>query len=76
MQQEEFETQRDFRNKFPSKLYICSRCSSLTTDPIICTSCENQSNNFLYEDNAYKYTIKETGTTVQIFRPIELEKEN
>ncbi len=73
MQQEEFETVREFKQRFPSKLYVCSRCGNLTTDPFICTSCSNQSNGFLYTDT-YIYTIKETGETAQIFRPIELEK--
>lgn len=74
MQIEEFETQRDFNMKFPSKLYICSRCSMITLNPYNCTNCNNQSNGFLFTENTYKYTIKETGETEQIFKPIELEK--
>jgi len=71
---EEFETTREFNKKFPSKLYICSKCQNLTDNPHQCTNCDNQSNSFLFEENAYKFTIKETGLSDQIFKPIELEK--
>ena len=74
MQIEEFETQRDFNKKFPSKLYVCSRCSMTTPNPHTCTNCNNQINNLLFSENNYQYTIKETGETEQIFKPIELEK--
>lgn len=72
--QEEFEAIRDFHKKYPGKLYICPRCGHSTPNPIICTSCELQSNSFLYKDKIYTYTIKETGETAQIFKPIEMEK--
>lgn len=74
MQAEEFETVRDFYKKFPSKLYICSRCGRTTTNPYQCTNCDNQNNNFLFSGNTYTYSIKETGKEEQIFRPIELAK--
>ena len=74
MQREEFETIRDFNKKFPSKFYICSRCSNTSTNPYQCTHCGNQSNSFFFSEKTYTYTIKETGKTEQIFRPIELEK--
>lgn len=74
MQSEEFATVRDFNKRFPSKIYICSRCNSLITDPYICIQCDNQNNNFLYIEKTYSYSIKETGKTERIFKPIELEK--
>ena len=74
MQAEEFVTVREFNKKFPSKLYICSRCKSLVTDPYHCINCNNQSNNFLFTDNTYSYSIQETGISAIIFKPIELEK--
>lgn len=74
MREETFETQREFNLKFPSKIYVCSRCGYLTPDKYKCTKCGNQSNNFIFTDNAYKYTIVETGITEQIFTPIELRK--
>jgi hypothetical protein len=74
VQREEFETVREFNKKFPSKFYICSRCENITTNPYQCTNCDNQSNNFIFQDRTYQYTIKETGKTEQIFKPIELEK--
>lgn len=74
MQPEEFETIRDFEKNFPSKMYICSRCGRITTNPRFCINCDNQSNNFLFSDKTYTYKIVETGKTEQIFKPIELEK--
>lgn len=74
MHEEIFETQREFNNKFPTKMYICSRCNSLTDNPYQCRQCENQSNNFIYAENTYKYTILESDITEQIFKPIELLK--
>jgi len=76
MQEEVFETQREFNNKFPTKMFICSRCGALTTNPYQCRECENQANNFALTEKTYKYTILESGKTEQIFRPIELYKEN
>lgn len=75
MQEEVFETQREFNNKFPNKMYVCSRCGALTNNPYQCRECENQSNNFIYEDQTYKYRIIENGKAEQIFKPIELFKE-
>ena len=76
MQTEEFKTEREFNNKFPTKMYICSRCGSLTDNPYQCRECENQSNNFALIDESYQYTILENGKTELIFKPIELFKEN
>ena len=69
-----FETKREFNKKFPSKLYVCSKCGSLSENPHHCINCDNQSNNFLFLEKTYKYTIQETGITEQIFTPIELQK--
>ena len=66
-----FNTQREFNNKFPTKMYICSRCGSLTYNPYQCRECQNQSNNFALSDKTYKYVILENGKTEQIFKPIE-----
>ena len=76
MQEEVFETQREFNNKFPTKMFICSRCGALTTNPYQCGECGNQANNFALTEKTYQYTILETGKTEQIFKPIELYKEN
>lgn len=74
MQEEVFNTEREFNNKFPNKMYICSRCGSLTDNQYQCRECENQSNNFVYEN--YKYRILENDKAEQIFKPIELFKES
>lgn len=71
---DEFETIRDFNIKFPSKIYICSKCKNMTTNPYQCNCCDNQSNNFIFTTETYTYKILETNTTHQIFKPIELEK--
>ncbi len=77
---ETFKTQREFNNKFPTKIYKCPKCGHPSTNPYFCIYCKNQANNFIYE--GYKYTINETGITEIIFQPIELtnkeseEKEN
>ena len=70
--QEEFKTIREFNKRFPSKLYICTRCESLTENPYYCRVCGNQSNNFIFK--GYEYKIIETGQTETIFTPIELLK--
>ncbi len=74
MTREEFETTREFNKKFPSKIYICPSCNSLSTNPYLCTNCSNQSTNFLYIEKNYKYFLKENNTENIIFRPIELLK--
>lgn len=71
---EEFETIREFNIKFPSKIYICSRCGSLVSDPHQCNMCGCQSNNFLFSDKSYTYFIKDQNITNTIFKPVELEK--
>ena len=76
MQEEVFETQREFNNRFPTKMYICSRCGALTDNPYQCRQCFNQATNFALTDKAYKYTILETGIKEEIFTPIELLKES
>lgn len=74
VKKEEFATIREFNKKFPSKLYICSRCQGLSADPYHCTNCNNQSNSLLFMHNTYTYTIKDINLTNTIFRPIELER--
>lgn len=76
MQSEKFETAREFNNKFPSKIFICSRCKKLTVNPFICYHCGEQSNN-LFEGDRYHYNIKDKSKDIiTIFKPIELIKEN
>lgn len=76
MEVEIFETVREFNKKFPSKIYICSRCGNLTSNPYQCRSCDNQANNFLLQDKTFSFKILETGVEKTIFIPIEKEKEN
>lgn len=69
---EEFATLRDFKKRFPSKIYVCSRCGSLVTDPYFCINCNMQNTNFLYKQNTYSYRIIEGNITNTIFKPIEV----
>ncbi len=66
---EEFKTKREFNNKFPTKMYKCTKCGQLLTNPYYCPYCKTQSNNFIYE--SYRYKIIETGEAEIIFPPIE-----
>lgn len=66
---EVFNTIREFKNKFPSGLYICPKCGAMTNDKYVCSKCNNQSNNLFYK--GYEYEIKETNTIETIFKPIE-----
>ncbi|MCD7740159.1 MAG: hypothetical protein LUH11_02295 [Candidatus Gastranaerophilales bacterium] len=77
MQTEKFETIREFNKKFPSKMYICSNCGQLTDDRYTCAQCGWRADGLLKTlDKGYKYTIAEKEITEEIFRPIEMEKDN
>ena len=71
-----FKTQKDFDEKYPSKLYICSFCGSLSHDRYKCDKCNFRADGlFKTMDKGYSYTVEETGITEEIFRPIELTDE-
>lgn len=73
MQEEVFSTQREFNNRFPSKMYICSNCGELSEDKYTCRKCHWRADGLLKTwGKGYKYTILETGITEEIFKPIEL----
>lgn len=65
-----FNSDREFNKNFPSKLYVCSLCGKLTSNPFFCTNCENQSNNIFYASNTFFFQIGNKNIT-QIFTPIE-----
>ena len=75
MRIEEFNSEREFRKKFKSKLYVCCWCNKMTPNPYICTNFNNQANQ-LFSENTYKFIIKSIHTEVQqIFKPIEYYSE-
>lgn len=75
MEIETFETIRDFYRKFPKKFYICSNCGYLNESAYTCQKCGWRADGlFKTMDKGYKYTIKSTGITEEIFKPIELLK--
>lgn len=76
MPTEVFKTRREFNNRFPSGLYICSDCLRMITDPYICTNCGQQSNT-LFKDLKQNYSFvitEETKEIMTIFTPIEQQK--
>jgi DNA-directed RNA polymerase subunit RPC12/RpoP len=76
MHEDIFNTEREFNNKFPNKLYICSNCGQLTDNRYTCSRCGWRADGlFKTMGNGYKYTIAETGITEEIFLPIELYKQ-
>ena len=73
MQTETFKTQREFNNKFPTKMYICSNCGQLSDNKYYCSRCQWRADGlFRTMNRGYKYKILETGVTEEIFKPIEL----
>lgn len=73
MQEMCFKNWREFNKKFPSKIYICTNCGSLTNDKFTCKYCGWRADGLLKTwDKGFKYTILETNETEEIFRPIEL----
>lgn len=76
MQEMCFKNWREFNKCFPSKLYICSNCNSLTEDKFTCKICGWRADGLLKTwDKGFKYTILETNETKEIFKPIELLKQ-
>lgn len=68
MNYEYFETEREYRDKYPSEVYKCYRCKKLTIDPNICTQCGAQAN-ILFGDT-YRYKVGDKDV-LQIFIPVE-----
>lgn len=68
---EKFKTRREFDNKYPSKIYVCSRCGEWIGDRYNCKFCGETSNKlFLSSDKLYRYQIAEESPRI-IFQPIE-----
>ena len=76
METEEFESEREFRNKYPSGLYICSFCEKLTPFRYFCINCKSRADGlFKTFGKGYQYIIKEFGSEIyEIFTPIERRK--
>lgn len=72
---DEFRTEREFYQKFPSRFYICSNCGYMNDNQYTCQKCGWRSDGLLKTmDKGYKYKILETNKVYEIFKPIELEK--
>lgn len=73
---ETFKTEKDLYDKYPSKLYICSYCGTLSDDRYQCTKCGFRSDGlFKTMGKGYTYTIEETGITEEIFKPLEMNND-
>ena len=66
-----FKSQREFNNAFPSKVFYCPNCNSLTSNKYQCEFCQFQANNIANQN--YTYKIEETKETDIILIPIELK---
>lgn len=72
MIKEKFKTKREFRNKYPSGLYVCTNCKGLSYDPYYCGICGYRADGILKTmNNGYIYEIEETGEKEEIFTPLE-----
>lgn len=73
---ETFKSKTNFYEKYPSKLYICSFCGTLSQDRYQCSKCGFRADGlFKTMDKGYQYTIEETGETEEIFKPLELKND-
>ena len=71
-----FKTEKEFNEKFPSKLYVCPYCKNLSEDKYSCKKCGYRADGFFKTmDKGFIYTIEETGKTEEIFKPVELINE-
>lgn len=72
METETFKTKREFKNKYPSGLFVCANCRQLSYDPYYCGNCGFRADGLVGTiGQGYKYTIEESGETDEIFTPIE-----
>lgn len=62
----EFKNRIEFKDEYPSGIYMCFKCGQFTTNPTVCSNCGTQAN-----DLFRGYRIKVDGTELVIFRPIE-----
>lgn len=67
-----FTTQREFNERYPSRVYKCYQCGRLTIDADICCQCGAQAN-VLFGDT-YRYKIGSEPIR-QIFKPIEISND-
>ena len=84
-----FETQREFANRFPSKIFLCPHCDGFSTNPYQCNSQKEMGNKFCdwkahgffrTLGRGYRFTIKQTfldnPIIDEIFMPIERISQN
>ncbi len=72
MQKENFKTELEYKNKYPSGLYICSNCRAMTSSATYCQNCGWSVNGLFGTMNkGYIHSIAD-GQPIETFQPIEL----
>ena len=70
---DEYRTEREFYQRFPSRFYICTNCGYMNASPYNCQRCGWRADGLLKTmDKGYKYAIVKTGEIKEIFKPIEV----
>lgn len=72
---EKFKTEREFEKKYPSRIFVCSRCGEWIGDKNFCKFCgENSNKLFAINENLYQYQISDKEPQM-IFKPLEKFKQ-
>jgi hypothetical protein len=75
MKVEHFKSEREFKLKFLSQMYICSNCEMITPSPYDCPSCGWSADGlFKTMNKGYKYQI-DGQEEKEIFAPVEIIQE-
>ncbi len=70
-----FNSYREFFNKYPSRMYVCSYCGYMTNNRFDCSRCGFSARGLLKTMNkGLIYKIEKLDRTEEIFKPVELEK--
>lgn len=70
-----FKTEREFKKKFPSGLFVCSNCKKLVQDKKTCNWCGWRADGlFKTWGKGFKYAIEDINQSDEIFAPVEIYK--
>ena len=70
-----FRDWREFYHNYPSRFYTCSNCGYMNFDMFTCQKCGWRADGLLKTmGKGYKIKILSANKTLEIFKPIELEK--
>ena len=75
MELEVFKTYREFFQKYPSRMYLCSCCGYMTNNRFNCPRCGYRADGLLKTmEKGLRYRIESLNREEEIFKPVELEK--